>query len=284
MARIEFSVSVTDKVTREGVRGIKNPSPFKLESDLKGEYTLEQLLSFTKAALIAVAKEALKEEQAKGFDQRPLVIVDGSKNKPLEFVRPLGKIEFIDSTISSTDVILDIALKIEELSRIVTGTYLKGNFVFFNGSLIATTLEELIQWTKREPKIGTGDIIRFVNVVPYARKLERTGVTSKGEKVRFVKSKDKIKRSGNYILASNGVYYLASRVAIKRYKYNVSVSFRYEFGTTLGIQQYDITHPRTGKKMRRDFATPRGAKKTKRNSGPYLYPTIKLVFGERGTT
>lgn len=277
----DFHVEVTDKTVGGGTR-IDN-GPYNLLHDLNGEHTLEQLLQFLKASLMTISREVLIEEQAKGFDKNPLVVVDGNKNKPIDLVKPLGKIEFIDSRISSVDIILEIAKKIESTSKVVTGTYLKGNFVFFNGDLVATDVSEVKAWLDTNPKIEKGSIVRFVNVVPYARKLERTGVTAGSTNVKFVKSKDKLKRGGNYILASNGVYYLASRSAVKNYKHNVDIKFRYEFGTTLGIQQYDVLSPRTGKKMRREFATPKGVRKTKRNSGPYLYPTIKLTFNERGT-
>ncbi len=268
----EFDVSIS-------VREVgKKSNEYSLQADIDGKVTLAQFLEFTRATLLTIAQDTLKEEQQKGFDKNPIVVVDGSPKKPISFVSPLGKIEFVSSQVSGAEVLEQVYLEILSRSKIVTGTYIEGNIVAFNGSVIATTIVELRTWLKTAPELKPGDIIRFVNVVPYARKLERYGVTAQRSKTKTAKSRDKQKRSGDLILAANGVYFLASRAASRNFKNNIKIKFEFLLGSTLGLQQFPAIS-KNGKPLRRNYK-PDG--KRPKNSGPYLYPTIKLTVNERG--
>lgn len=270
MTRFEAYISVKEI-------GNRNKS-YDLQTDLDGEVTLKDFLDFTKRTLQTVAIDALKEEQARGFDKKPIVAVDGSVNKSIANVNPLGKIEFISSSTTSYKIIEDIYIEILAASKIDTGTYISGNYVFHNGVRVATTLSELRQWIKSAPQVKPNDIIRYVNVVPYARRIERLGVTAGRTRQKYVKSKDKQKRSGEYILGANGPYFLASRRAIRDYKYNGKVSFRYILGSTLGLSNLPGI-AKDGSPLRK------GYKPSKKNSkaGPYLYPSIQLNILPGGT-
>jgi hypothetical protein len=263
------------------VREIGNKSTtYSIESDLKGEVSLRQFLEFTKEALIKISLETLKEEQLKGFDKTPIVVVDGSRSKDIFSVSPLGKIEFITSKESALEIIKDTYVEILKKSKIVTGLYLAGNFVFYNGKVVATTLTELSTWLKSSPPIKPGDRVMFINVVPYARKLERLGVTAQRTKRKLVKSRDKKKRSGEKILGANGTYFLSYRVILAKYKHNVSAKFGFILGSEVGITGKKLKGA-NGKELRDTYAPPKGKKKSKKY-GPYLYPFISISIRERG--
>lgn len=275
MGLVDFQVDIS--VTENGR---KSPT-WTLEGDVgSGAASLEELLAFTKLSLIEISKEALKEEQAKGFDKEPIVEVDGRKGKPIQQVSPFGKIHFITRQ-DVADVLEDIYRFIFRRSPAVTGLYLKSNFVFHNGKAIAFNFQELARYLNGSPKITVGDTFQFVNVMPYAGKLERRGISRSGtngrQKTRVVKSRDRRGRSGPTINAANGAYFLASRAAVNKYKSNAQIRFEFIPGSTLGIDSYPATNPRTGKPMRRTFH-----EKNKSHKGPYVYPSIRLVVQEGG--
>lgn len=266
LGNFKASIKVKDSAGRD----------IDITTDLNGEQTLATFLKYTKGALISIAEFALKEEQAKGFDKKPVVITDGVVGKSPLDVKPLGSIQFVSTNISTLSVVKTIYQAILERSKRGQGTYIEGNLVFLKGTVIAQNMSQLDAWIKSEPKVNPGDIIRFVNVVPYARKLERHGITAQRSKTRSVKSRDKQKRSGERILAANGVYYLSSRVALREFKGNLKIYFGFILGSTLGIQNLP-TIDKSGKALRTHYKP--SATKPK-NSGPYLYPYIKLIIGE----
>lgn len=270
MAGLAANLKVTVSVKDDAGRNID------ITEDLNGEKTLEEFLQFTKGALISIAEFALKEEQAKGFDKKPVVITDGRVGKSPLDVNPLGSIEFVSTDVATTGVIRTVYDAILTRSKREEGTYIEGNLVFHKGSVIAENMIQLDAWIKSNPKVLPGDTIRFVNVVPYARKLERHGITAQRSKTRSVKSRDKQKRSGERILAANGTYYLSSRVAIREFKGNVKIFFGFILGSTLGVQNLP-TITKGGKTLRTNY---KPSPKRPKNSGPYLYPYIKLIIGE----
>ncbi len=256
-----------------------DPVSYDIQSDIKGEITEKDFLLFIKKTILTIAGNALREEQARGFDKKPLVIVDGRKNKSPEDMKPLGKIEFISTEVTGLQIISDIYQGIEDRSKVISGTYIEGNFVLLNRKVIATDLLELRSWLEKAPEIKPEDVIEFVNTVPYARKLERYGITASGKsKQRRVKSRDKLKRSGETVLAPNGVYFLTMRSVGRKYKHNVSLMFRFIVGSELGLTGIQ-TSDNLGRPLRRNY---KPHKKRPKNSGPYLYPSIRLVIGSGG--
>jgi hypothetical protein len=271
-AMLNISLSVKEKGPGGASIGIS--------TDFSGKQSLEEFSKFLRNTLIAVAADALVREQAKGFDKKPITLVDGSKNKPLQLVKPFGKIEFVSSQVQGLGVVKKAYEQILTRSKVVTGTYIEGNVVLFNGNVIAQNMPQLEAWISRNQTFKKGDVIRFVNVLPYARKLERLGVTAQRTKLRTQKSRDKLQRSGERILASNGAYFLAHRAIRREFKANVGVYFSYILGSTLGQDKLPNVS-KGGGKLRRNYADPK--KKKPNGLGPYLYPTIKIVIEEGGT-
>lgn len=270
MTGLNVSVSVREV----GNKGIS----YNIVHDLKGETTLKDFFVFTKKLLQAVAVNALREEQIRGFPKDPIVVVDGRTNKSVSDVSPIGKIQFISPRLSFSKLIEETYVEIVFRSKIVSGTYAAGNFVFFNGVVVATTVTELRAWLKSGPVISPGNIVRFVNVLPYARKLERSGVTAQRSKPRVVKSRDRKQRSGQFIGAPNGVYFLSSRHVARKYKFNAAIKFSLILGSTLGVQNFPAV-TKSGKTLRRNY---KGSAKNPKNTGPYLYPSITITIGNRG--
>ena len=263
---MEVSVSVREVGNKKAT--------WSLEGDLNGELSLQDFLRFTKETLLSVALDAFREEKTKGFDPKPIVVVDGKPNKSIENVSPLGKIEFISKEVASLQILQDIYEDIFRRSKIVTGTYIEGNYVFLNGKRVATSLDEMRAWIKSAPEIKQNDLVRFVNVLPYARKLERHGVTDGKTSTRDVKSKDKRQRSGAYVLAPNGVYYLASKAVTRNFKYNAVIKFGFMLGSQLDAGAFP-TISKNGKPLRKNY---KATKAKPKNSGPYLYPSITVLF------
>lgn len=232
-------------------------------TDLNGEISLAELLFFTKQSLIVVADQVLAEEQAAGFDKTPVVLVDGKQGKSLFDVNPLGQIDFV-SRASMSDILQFTYQTLLEKSPIWTGRYKASHYVFWNGNQVATDQASLEAWLKTNPEFGDKDLIRFVDIQPYARKLERMGITEGKQKTRTTKSRDKRKAArGVRVLQPNGVYYLTSRAVRNKYKQNSIIQFDFITGSSLGI---------TG-----SFASSQGKK-----SRTYLYPSITISVQETG--
>lgn len=244
------------------------------DRDFSGTSALKDLLLFVKGALLSEARAQIKEELAKGFDPQYLTIVDNSKNKRIEDVNPIGKIEFT-SRATATDILIPIYRGLIQRSRVDTGLYKKSNYVFYNGRIIATDITQLEAFLKRDITFKTGDSIRFLNVVPYAGKLERDGVTSDRVNPSFGKSKDKRQRSGSFVRMPNGVYFLTFRSIQRLFKNNASIKFEWVNGSTIsGLPR--LVNPRTGRLLRREFHPSSNRK------GSYVYPSIVVRINEEG--
>lgn len=262
---INFEVEM--KVTQNG-----RPTKYVLENDLAGQQTFEQFVQFMKQGLISISLDVLKEEQRQGFDKNPVTLVDRRIGKSILDVSPFGTIEF-KKRVQSLEIIRFTYKQVIRRSPIDTGLYSESHFVFLNGKRIATNELELEAWIRSGPKIQANDFLRIVNVVPYARRLERLGVTK--QRTRRVRIRtDRRRRRGthksptNFSLRPNGVYFLSTRAAKRKYKGNVSIYFGFIPGAQLGIST-------TFKTKRRPREKPR----------TYLYPTIKIyIGGKRGVS
>lgn len=253
-----------------------------VDSDINGKMSLADLIMFTRNSLIIVADQALREEQGKGFDKNPVVTVDGRTGKPVTAVNPFGEIVFT-ARANLNEVLLEAYRGIASRSPVDTGQYKKSNYVFLNGKQVANSEETLNAWLATQPNFKQNDLIRFVNIQPYARKLERLGVTAQNQgkrrASRTVKSKDKRGRFGfgGRILAPNGAYFLTAKQIKRKYKNNSSIDFEFMPGSKLGLAARFKTIS-----MRRTKSDSMKTYRRKKPGSTYLYPTIRILVNEGG--
>jgi len=260
-----MKISIDVSVTENGRRAPE----YTINTDLRGEISLGDLLEFTKQSLISTSFTVLQEEQANGFDKKPVVTVDGSSNKSVLDVSPLGTIEYT-SRVSVDALLLDAYQGLLDRSPVLTGAYKSSHYVFLNSKQIANSLDSLQTWINSSPEVKTSDVFLIVNVQPYARKLERFGVRAGGEggnthKPRLGQSRDKKKaQRGVKVLVPNGAYFLTARALRYKYKRNTSIRFQFSSGTTFNI----VGSFKSGHKSGKGRA--------------YLYPTIRIAVSEEG--
>lgn len=270
---LQFNIEVTEK-------GRKVPL-YDLTSDINGEKTLAEFLKFIKITLVTVAHDVLKEQQARGFDKEPVIVVDGKVGKPIDKVNPIGKIEFV-SRVDAGQIVIDALQGIYDRSKIgETRKYISSHFVFFNGQGIAKTVEELKLWLEKKESFKATDYFQIINAQPYARRLERLGVTSSSATNRVnnrsYKSRDKTKPPGSKIVAPNGTYFLTSRSIKRKYKRNSSIRFGFVTGDNIRIPDGAGGTGGLAGVFKRDRKN--GRPKTKR---AYLYPCLTIVIQEAG--
>lgn len=245
--------------------GRKKPE-ITLQSDIGGEMTLEDLLAYTKASLIVIADEILREEQDAGFDKEPVMAVDGKVGKPISSVSPLGQVEFT-ARADVKDIILETYEALLGRSKVKSGLYIRSHYVFFNGKQVAEEYQSLRSWLE-SATFSDKDTIRIVNIQPYARRLERLGVTSGRQQAKRREQKRKGVKTGKLLTTPNGAYALAVRAVRAKFKRNSSIRFAFLPGSALGLT-----------------ASFKRGRPGKNSAGrPYLYPSIVIDVSERGTT
>lgn len=260
MANETFAVDIS--VTE---RGRRRPE-YTLDSDLNGEITLKDLLEWTKTALIVTADEVLRDEQGKGFDSEPIMLIDGRRGRDIRTVSPLGKIEFVARQ-ALADILVEAYEGLIHRSKVLKGDYIKSHYVFLNGIQVATDLSSLQAWLKTEPEFKDKDTLRIVNIQPYARRLELLGVTAQRSKPKLEEKGRRHKvKTGVFFKTPNGAYQLTTRSIKAKYKQNALIKFTFLPGSSLGLA-----------------GTFKGGRRGKNSAGrPYLYPTIVFTVQERG--
>lgn len=259
MAGPTFSVNISVEES-----GKKRPE-YTLNSDLSGEITLQDLLNFTKDSLIITADQFLKEEQSAGFDKNPVALVDGRRTKNIGSVNPLGQVEFVARQ-EFGQIILDAYQGLLDRSKVLTGTYKASHYVFHNGKQVAIDLAGIKSWLATSPEFKNGDTVRIVNIQPYARRLERLGVTAQRSKPRQEKSGPRQKGQSVVFAAPNGAYQLTARSIRSKYKQNALIKFSFLPGSSIGLS-----------------GTFKNGRRGRNSKGrPYLYPTLIFTVQEQG--
>lgn len=274
-----FSLSYTVKDTSKATSALS----FDLNADLNGEITLEALSREVRLSHVRIAREVLRQEQREGFDKNPIVRVDNMVGKKEDFVKAFGKIEYF-SRLNDLEVLLKVYQSIEARSPVRTGLYRNSNYVFANNRLVARNYREFFQFVEGTKKDGVGEIdeVRFVNVTPYASRLEFRGVrratrgVNKGLNVAKRKTGKSKKTPGVRFKKPNGAYYLASRTTsgIKGFFKQV----KYEF---IPNGYKGLIFDADGL-MRNTYAnTPKNVAK-RRVGKPYVYPSIVFRISKLG--
>lgn len=263
-------VSISDN-NRQGI------STQAFRADLTGVQSIRQFNQDFVDGHKSIARGALREEQGLGFPDNPRQRIDNKFDAPLDSLKVFGKVEYF-APIAAPEAILSIYDAIERRTIIgATRNLINSNRVLVNGQLAAKNRIELKQYLERNAtRFSEGTRFTFVNVAPYARKLERRGYRKgrRGQGSKRVYRRTKSRYTGDLIEAPNGAYYLAFRAARRNVGKVVSnfMTFRYISGAELGS-----AIPQDGR--RRTFA------KARRKGGigrPYLYPAIVIELTDRG--
>lgn len=261
-------LTVRYEITEDGLVS-ERFTPVNKARDQKVE--LAELVSYLKFTLKNIATTVLKEEQDQGFDQTPVKEVDGVRNRPESDVKPFGKIEYT-ARVAAQDFLLPLYKRLIDKSPVDSGLYRDYHYVILNNQVIATSYEQLKMYLDKGPTFKSTDTLRFVNMLPYASKLERFGVTSDRAKTRYTGTTDKKKRSGMFVRQPNGVYFLTAKSLNRGFKSNARIRFEWINGGRLtGVDKPGTT--RRGKKLRYTFKT---------RKGYYTHPTITIRFVSEG--
>lgn len=280
----QFGISVVEK-GRSG-------STYSLDADLDGKATVKELQIFLKSALASVAKEVIKDAvKNRGFDPSYVRLVDGKANLPEEAVSPLGKIEYIARQ-NLKEIILETFKAVIARSAKDTGRYIRSHIVTYNGEPVAKNLPQLQAWLKKPIVFESKDRIRIINVQPYARKLERYGVTAQtkgmgvSDKVRRYGMNKKGERTGGKgirsdavgMLIPNGTYALTARAIERKYGKNAYISYRLVDGGELGNEEIAKQTYKTdaASKHFKAGSRKRTLKNGSRKGLPYFYPSILI--------
>lgn len=261
--KVAVSYSVTDS---------KKGSQLELVNDITGNLEYGQLLQFTKNALITISDTALEEEQDKGFDKKPTLVVDKKFGKSKFDVSPLGQIEYYART-ELKETILETYRQILRLSPDKTGSYKGSHVVKFNGSAVAYNYPQLERWVNTQGTFEARDLIQFINFQPYARKLETLGVTRQRTKPRQ-KIRKRKKGGRRKVTLPNGTYHLAYMNVKRRFGKNAFIAMDLLPGNRVGIEGPDnLTKFHSEKARERGYY-----------GQNYIYPVITIRAIEAGAT
>ena len=258
---------------------------YDINLDLNGNQTLQQLTQQLRLNQILIAKQILREEQADGFDRKPIVRVDGVSGRREEQVKPFGRIEYF-SRLSDLEVLLQVYRSIEERSPVRSGLYRSSNYVLANNRVVAKNEQEFFKFIQDTKENGIGEIteVRFINVTPYAARLEYRGTRratrglNKGKNVSKSKTgKSRSKKTlGRSIKKPNGAYYLASRTLsnIKGFFAQVKYEFIPNGYRGLIIDADGV--------FRNTYANTKKNQAKRRVGKPYVYPSIVFRISRQG--
>jgi len=259
----------------------------KLEGGQKLSVAVESdIVDVLRGQLISVARQVLKEQQSKGEfpKQDYITLVDGKLNSNESSVKAFGTIEYQTKLETLKPVLLLAMQKIVERSPEKTGAYLANHVLFKNNTFVAKGFSNIISFVNSEDDFKPGDIYRFVNMSPYARKLERNRTTkqtqgrgkgkniTKGKKERIIKGQVTIAPSGAYVLATRSL-----KRKFKSLKNNIRFSF---IPISPGVaRQLDTSgKDTTGYVFAKGRADGNGAGR------PYLYPSLTVTASKESVT
>lgn len=276
-----MKIQASIEITENG----RTSSTLNFQNDLSGEATFEDFSEFVRQSIISISLDALREEQAKGHFKNPTILVDNQK-KPIEQVRPFGEV-LIAERLRTGDILTPVYQNIILRSpKGQTGTYQAFNIVLLNGQEIARTMEELTNWIKANPAgLKVGDSVQFLNLTPYASKLERNNkIAGGGKGIRHTKSKAKGRYKGTPVRVPNGSYVLAFRASQKYLKGNVIAKFEFINGKYINAisKPRSTNGPNNGKiqELRVTFSQKARNVFGNKMKGFYVYPSIRLTITE----
>jgi hypothetical protein len=255
-------------ISYEG-RGINVQGGTRISAQYESE-----VVDILKGQLVLVSKQLLKTEQDSGdFPRKDFItLVDNKLNSNERDVKPFGVIEYQTKLENLKPVLIFAARAIFNRSPLRTGAYQDNNVLFKNNKSVAAGYLNIVSYIEKERDFKPTDVFRFVNVSPYARKLERYRVTRSssgtsrvgGLKQKQVKNKLVTVPAGTYVLSTRSI-----RRKFKALKNNIRFSYiPIEPSTvrTLDVSGKDTT----GYVFAKNRDNGRGAGR------PYLYPSLTI--------
>lgn len=251
-------------------------SIYRAFADPNGIEAAKDILKQVKDELIRIDREVLKEEIAKGFDEKNVLLVDGMRGRSVFDVNPLGKIErFARQDLGPALMEIFQTLKIK--SKVEFGFYKAAHVVFFNNIMVADRESSLTHFiTNVLPKQKVeGSTITFVNVAAYARRLETNAVRAFGKIQPKARRKlVKYRKSSRIAKLPNGPYWITSRSAKYKFKAIGDIAFKYLVGSELGLGRLSLSMGFKRDRFKND--------KSRRVGRYYLYPSIQIKLSEKG--
>lgn len=277
-----MSINFTAKISV-----LENGKESKYDSvaDANGQLSYENFSEYVRDTIIKVSKEVLAEEQSQGRFKDPSILVDGVK-KPIEQVKPFGDVFIAEKIVTSTALTAVYKNILERSPKGMSSTYENYHVVIYNDSEVARTMEELVNWSSKVA-LKKGDRIRFVNITPYAGKLERNnkiqGNSGKGIKRKLSRDK-RLANRGVVVRVPNGAYVLAEKASRKVLKGNISSRFEFINGKYLKFEALpkSTVGPNYGKirRLRTNFVKGARDDAGRKLKGQYVYPCILLTVLE----
>lgn len=173
---------------------------------------------WVKVATIKAAEDALVAEVAKGFDNQPVVVTDGTPRRDYSQVKPFGKIEFIRRPQMAEAVLWALDM-LRKRSPVLTGRYVQSHVVLLNKVQIAGDLRGALRAVKET------DRVQIVNPQPYAKKIEGRRSRSKGRGANRTKA---AAVAGLSRQAPRGVYErVVLPMLVQRYGRSMYFDFKY---------------------------------------------------------
>jgi hypothetical protein len=203
-----------------------------ITSEQLGRSTTE----WVRAATIDVAKRALREEVARGFDNEPVVITDGMPRRDYLQVEPFGRIEFAARS-SMAEAVRWALTELQKRSPVLTGRYASSHTVMINGAEMQGNI-----WVALR-KVRPTDRVQIVNPQPYARKIE--GATANRRTGRG-------KRAALSRQARSGVYRVVLRALVNRFGKALFFDFKY-VNLNIGVK---VWGKRGARRVQRDQVYP----------------------------
>lgn len=239
----------------------------------------KDVVNILRAQLVLASAQFLKLNQDTGFFPKSdyITLVDNKLNDDIRDVKAFGRIVYKTRLGSLKPVLLQAIKSIVERSPERTGAYLANHVLFKNNIFVAKGYSEIVSFIEKEGSNELGDVYRFVNVSPYARKLENLRVTKqvrgkyKGQHRESNIVKRKVKGKDTTIPA--GAYVLSARSLKNKYK-ELKRNIRFTF---LPIDPGLIRQLDTSGRDTTGYVF-KGTKKSPGNQRPYLYPTLVISY------
>jgi hypothetical protein len=229
--------------------------------------TIADLVKYIKTVHVSGAR-AFREQAVRkyGFPEKDfLTLVDGKLGASDLTVKPLGKIEYITKIESISEVVLGVMELIINKSPKRTGYYGSMNVLMYNGKIVASNLTGAKFFFKNRI-FKDSDKFRIINLSPYARKIERLGITS-GKRGKYRSKKNK---SGTKVRAPSGTYWQSKNEAKRKFqglKNNIKFSF-IPVPASVALSA-----------NRKTFSPNNFVFNKAREKGrPYLYPSISITI------